>query len=98
MSDNGWSTLVTSDCTLCPQALDPLWQVGRVDYRFPATRADVAAVIHNYDAILCDLAVKFDREMLARAARLRVIATPATGTDHLDKPYLRERGIAQIDI
>src|SRR5262245_47681120 len=95
---NAPSILVTSDYTLCPDALGPLREIGRVDYLFPATTAQVERVIDQYDAILCDAAVKFDLALLARARQLRVIATPSTGTDHLDKRFLAQRGIETIDL
>src|SRR5690348_10534377 len=92
------SVLVTSDCTLCPQALDGLRAAGDMDYRFPLERAAALEIVGRYDAILCDAYLKFDRELLSRATRLRVIATPSTGTDHLDKAYLRERGAECFDL
>ncbi len=50
------------------------------------------------DAVLCDAYLKFDRELLERADRLLAIATPRTGTNHLDKSYLRRRGIDRLDL
>jgi phytanoyl-CoA hydroxylase len=90
--------LVTSDCTLCPHALDPLRQIGQVDYLFPATAAQVEPVLHQYDAIMCDASIKFDQALLSRASMLRIIATPSTGTDHVDKQFLARRGIELIDL
>jgi len=88
--------LVTSDCRVCPEALAPLRQIGDVDYQFGLTRDDMRDIVGRYDAIMCDGMVVLDRDLLASAARLRVVATPSTGTDHIDKPYLSERGISFI--
>ena len=90
--------LVLSNCDLCLQALEPLQNVGQVDYRPAATRAEVFDILADYDVVMCDGRVKFDREMLAVSGRVRIIATPSTGTDHLDKKCLAERGIEWIDI
>ncbi|MAE67043.1 MAG: hypothetical protein CMJ18_22510 [Phycisphaeraceae bacterium] len=88
--------LVTSDCTVCPQALDPLRRIAAVDCRFGLERDVMRRIVQDYDAIMCDGKVVIDRELLAPADRIRVVATPSTGTDHIDKPFLAERGIEFI--
>lgn len=90
--------LVTCDCTLCPEALDPLRRIGQVAYECPVDRPRLLEVIGQYDAVMCGAEIKFDRQVFSRAEHLRVIATPSTGTDHIDKKVLDERGIEQIDI
>jgi D-3-phosphoglycerate dehydrogenase len=42
--------------------------------------------------------VRADREVLDRATRLRVIATPSTGLDHLDLEAMRQRRVALISL
>lgn len=90
--------LVTFDCTLCPEALAPLCEVGDVDYLFPATRAQMLERIGQSHALGCGTGIRVDREMLARATKLRFVATPSTGTDHVDREALAERGIEFLDI
>lgn len=90
--------LVLPCLTLCPEALDPLYAVGDVDYRYPTDPSTLAKIVGDYEAILCHADMRFDRPLLERATRLRIIATPSTGTDHLDKPTLSERGIELIDL
>ena len=90
--------LVTCDYTLCPQALDPLKAVGQVIHRFPIDRKQLCDQIVQADALLCFTTVRVDRDILAAAKRLRVVATPSTGTDHIDKKALAERNIPLLDI
>jgi D-3-phosphoglycerate dehydrogenase len=90
--------LVISNCDVRLEALDALREVGEVDYLPKATRAEVFENLAGYDAVLCDAKVKFDREMLDAAGKVRIIATPSTGTDHLDKACMSEKGIEWIDI
>ncbi len=90
--------LITSDFTPCLAALDVLRPFGQVDYAYPATRDGVLQIIDRFDAVICDAGIRFDESMLARAKRLRLIATPSTGTDHLDKPAIERRGIEWISI
>ncbi|HCN07206.1 MAG TPA: hypothetical protein DIT01_04670 [Lentisphaeria bacterium] len=90
--------LVTSNCVACPEALEPLRRIGQVDCKYPVDRATALAVIDRYDAVMCDAGIQFDEAVLSRAERLRIIATPSTGTDHLDKKTMAARGIEWIDI
>lgn len=90
--------LVTADFELAPQGLDVLRRFGTVDYRFPARREEVLATIHQYDAVICDAGVRFDDALLQHAKRLRLIATPSTGTDHLDKLAIERRGIEWVSL
>lgn len=90
--------LIICNCELCPEAVDALGSVAAVDYRASATRDEVLGIISDFDAVMCDASVKFDHEMIARATKLRLIGTPSTGTDHLDKKCLAEHGIEQHDI
>ena len=50
-------------------------------------------LIPDFDAYMPTLKVKVDREVLAKATRLKIIGTASTGTDHLDLKALEERGI-----
>lgn len=63
-----------------------------VDYR-PADRALLLATIHDYDGFWGHFDFKVDRPVLERAARLKVINTATTGTDHIDKEEAARRGI-----
>lgn len=90
--------LVTCDYTLCPDALDPLKALGQVIHIYPIDRKQLREQIVNVDAWLCFTSVKVDREVLAAARRLRVVATPSTGTDHIDKQALAARNIILLDI
>ncbi len=81
------------DVSFCPWTLDKLRQVAQVDVIYPPNRAQVLEIIGQYDAYLASLYVQCDRELLERATKLKVVATPSTGLDHLDLPALQERGI-----
>ncbi|MSR64956.1 MAG: hypothetical protein EXS18_04150 [Verrucomicrobiae bacterium] len=49
--------------------------------------------IGDCDACVPNLRIKFDKEVLDSAKRLKVIASQATGTDHLDLKLIEQRGI-----
>jgi D-3-phosphoglycerate dehydrogenase len=53
----------------------------------------------NAVAILdASMKVRFDRDLLQRAPRLRVISTATTGADHIDVKALAERGIPLLTL
>ncbi|MHB8416570.1 MAG: 2-hydroxyacid dehydrogenase [Myxococcales bacterium] len=45
------------------------------------------------EALICALGDRVDAELLERAPRLRIVATPAAGLDHIDLAVARERGL-----
>jgi D-3-phosphoglycerate dehydrogenase len=89
---------VTCDCDLCPEALEPLRRIGQVDYRPPPYRDEVLDSLVEYSGWMCNTALRIDDAVLDRATSLKVIATSSTGTDHIDKKSLAQRGIQLIDI
>lgn len=86
-----------ADVSICPEALDGLRAVAEVEL-IEADQATVLARIAEFDGYLASLKVRMDREMLDRARRLRVIATPSTGLDHIDMARAVEKGIRVISI
>ena len=85
------------DVSEFPDVLAPLQRIAEV-VSVPADRQTLAREIGRFDAYLAALGVRADREVLQRAHRLRVIATPSTGLDHLDLDAMRERGIELISL
>jgi len=57
------------------------------------TRKQLLEQIADYDAYVPCLRIVVDKDVLDRAKRLKVIASQATGTDHLDLKLIEQRGI-----
>lgn len=70
---------------------------GDSDYKL-LSQTDLPDEIGKYHIAVIGIANKFDREVLARASDLKVIATPATGLDHIDLAYAKERGIEVLSL
>jgi D-3-phosphoglycerate dehydrogenase / 2-oxoglutarate reductase len=68
----------------------PGWQV---DARPSRSRSDVVRDIVECDAIIVRSATRVDRELIAAAPRLRVIARAGTGIDNVDLAAATDRGI-----
>lgn len=60
----------------------------------PATTEAVAGALPEADAYYAALETRLTDELLALAPRLKAIATPSTGLDHLDLNAIDRRGIA----
>ena len=89
--------LNTLDLSGCPEVLDyfdGVATVETVDPSYPAVLDRIA----DADAYLAALAVRVDKDMIERASQLRVIGSPATGTDHLDLEAISDAGIPCFDI
>jgi D-3-phosphoglycerate dehydrogenase len=86
-----------SDLTASPGALAPLERVGEV-VSLPPTQEGLREAIGGFDAYFASLAVRADAEVLRRAGRLRAIATPSTGLDHIDLEEAARRGIAVLSL
>jgi len=61
-------------------------------------REALAARLPAVDILCPSLRVRVTRELLEHAPRLRCIATPSTGTDHLDLVAARELGITVFSL
>ena len=92
-----YRVLNTLDMSRCPEALALFSGVATVD-TLPWDYQAVSECISNYDAYLASTSVPVDAALVSRGRRLKVIGSPATGTDHLDLAAIRAAGIACFDI
>jgi len=86
-----------ADLSSAPQARDKLEGGGDVRY-VPATAEALAEALANADAYFAALQVVLTAELIEKAPRLRAIATPSTGRDHIDLEAARRRGIAVLSL
>lgn len=92
-----FKVMATVDLSGCPEAVKAFAGIATVD-QFPWDYDAVVAAIQDYDAYLASTSVLVDAQFLARAKRLKVIGSPSTGTDHLDRDAIQQKGIACFDI
>src|SRR5262245_24251157 len=86
-----------ADTAACPDLFAPLEALGEV-VSLPAQQELLFDQIGKFDAYFASLNVRADQAVLDRANKLRAIATPSTGTDHIDLAAAREKGIAVISL
>ena len=81
----------------CENCLDAFKGIAVVD----TLKDDYEVVLNNiekYHGYLSALTVQIDKDILERAKNLKVIGSPSTGTDHLDKDYINKLNITCFDI
>ena len=89
--------LVTEPLDYSKRALGSLRAVADVDVG-ELDRCTLLACIADYDAVVVRLSHRIDRDVLDRGVRLKVIASPTTGLDHIDLRAASERGIEVISL
>src|SRR5262245_59738039 len=86
-----------ADTAACPDVFAPHAAVGEV-ISMPADQSALLKNIGEFDAYFASLQVRADRSVLDHAGKLRTIATPSTGTDHIDLNEAHRRGIEVISL
>lgn len=92
-----WRILCNDDLWFDRSALKALEEIAVIDYR-EAEYALLEKVIRHYDAYFASASVRADKNILQNAHQLKVIATPSTGTDHIDVQYAKSNGIKILDL
>lgn len=64
----------------------------------PPDRGYLLECLDRFDAHLASLALQYDAEVLERAQRLKVLATPSTGLDHIDVDRVEQLGIELVHL
>ena len=87
------SVLVTYPLEHLPEVKELLERAVDVTYlKYPA-KDELSRTIPGYSGLIPNLAMMLDRDILDAAVNLKVIATPSTGTDHIDLDCAAEKGI-----
>jgi len=88
-------------CTIgkefAPEARKILETLGNVDFT-TTTQAQLAVNIGKYDAVVTQLGLQFNANILGGASKLRFIATATTGTDHIDLAAAKKHSIAVLSL
>jgi D-3-phosphoglycerate dehydrogenase len=80
-----------------PEAKAVLEESAEVRY-LPPDHGVLVDAIADYDAYFGHIHVRVDRPVIEGGTRLKAIATPTTGTDHIDLDAAREQGIEVVCI
>lgn len=90
--------LITEPKDYSSKALAIYKKLGRV-YLYPELSAkDKKSVLAKTDIIVIGLAIQLDNNFLGKLPNLKIIASPATGMNHLDLDYIKSKGIKLISL
>jgi len=79
------------------EAKDILAQVGKVDY-LELSQKDLENKISQYDVLVLALEAVVDRKVIEKGKKLKVIAVPTTGLDHIDVDFARRKNIKILSL
>ena len=97
MTPAGFRILNTEPGRFSAQAKEALQRVGEVD-EVEADREHLLRHASDYHALFICLRNVIDRDIIERAENLRYIATPTTGTDHIDVDAARAHGVEVLSL
>ncbi len=72
--------------------------IGELSLYDALTKKEALFAIKDAEILISRLRFKLDEELLKDAKNLKIVATPTTGTDHVDTEYLKKRGIKFISL
>jgi D-3-phosphoglycerate dehydrogenase len=90
--------LVTAPIDHLPETRRVLEAAGEVLYFDHPPRKEILPLLADVDAIFPNTKMMLDQEIVDAAPKLKVISTPSTGTDHIDKDYCARRGVEVLSL
>jgi len=89
--------LITEPANFSENSVNLLRQHGfKVDLK-DVSRNELKKIIKNYDGLFVKLKINIDRSLLSKS-KLKFIATPTTGTNHIDEEYAKNKNIEIISL
>jgi len=89
--------LVAEPETYSKKCIDILAKVGRVTAK-KMGHGELLSRIKDFDILVIRVETKVDRELIDRAEKLKIIGVAATGLDHVDVEYARQKGIKVVSL
>lgn len=90
--------LNTESFRYCLEAREILNSFADVEFCEKLTRPQLLKKVADADGLIVRFAHKIDKQVIDRAKRLKVIATAATGTNHIDVDYAKKKGIGILSL
>lgn len=97
---SGPRILVTAPLYFMPQVREKIIQGSNCVLAHGAPAETIAELLADAEGWLCSPApvYRIDAKILARASKLQVIATPSTGSNHIDIEFCERKGIRVISL
>jgi phosphoglycerate dehydrogenase-like enzyme/CMP-N-acetylneuraminic acid synthetase len=96
----GPRVLVTAPLYFMPLVREKIIEGSNCVLAHGASAETVTELLADAEGWLCSPSpvYRIDEKILARASKLKVIATPSTGSNHIDKEYCERKGIRVISL
>ena len=82
---------------IAPEGIAILKQVAEVDVKTGISKEELAGIIANYDALAVRSETKVTAEVIANAAKLKIIGRAGVGVDNIDVDAATKRGILVVN-
>ena len=96
--NSDFKILAISRCDDLKKVKDNLEMLGSVSYKPNTKQDELKEIIHDYDILFVATNLKFDKSVWSLNSKIKIIATPSVGEDHLDLSYLNEKGVKIISL
>lgn len=95
-----FSLLVTAPVDFIPELKKRMRRQSHATFVYGASKKKTIKLIKNIEAWMCSPCPTYiiDESVLRHARNLRILATPSTGTNHIDLVYCRKRGIKVVGL
>ncbi len=82
---------------IAPEGIEILKKVADVDVKTGLSKDELAAIIGDYDALAVRSETKVTAEIIAKAAKLKIIGRAGVGVDNIDVEAATNRGILVVN-
>ena len=93
-----YNVLAISKCDDLPSVKESLSSLGNVTYNFDLKQNDLKDTINDYEIVFVPTNLKFNKEVWTDESKIKVIATPSVGIEHIDVKFFREKGVKIISL
>ena len=95
---SSYNILAISKCDDLPSVKESLSSLGNVTYNFDLKQNDLKDTINDYEIVFVPTNLKFNKEVWTDESKIKVIATPSVGIEHIDVKFFREKGVKIISL
>ena len=93
-----YNVLAISKCDDLPSVKESLSSLGNVTYNFDLKQDDLKDIINNYEIIFVPTNLNFNEKVWVDESKIKVIATPSVGIEHIDVEFFRKKGVKIISL
>lgn len=92
------NVLITEPKDYSQKALATYKRIGSIYFLPDLKKANSTKILKTIDIIAVGLAIQLDEKFLGQMPNLKIIASPATGINHMDLEYIKKKGIKLISL